>query len=304
LVCPHHGDDVSQTYRSRNANQDFIKGSCKHNGWGDNNNDAETQAIKDSIESESEVSGVPKEFILAIMMQESKGCVRAPTSKSDTHNPGLMQGAGTTTCHPLGQSPISPCSANDIRAMIHEGTAGEGLRTSLKESLSAFSTTTDDSKYYIAARRYNSGSQVTNPNLGHSATACYASDIANRLIKPFGQSSCNNNAVAGLTMTKGREINYGENDDSGNQKIDLDQHQTDHKQATPNEASDVEAGDSGILDTNVTGAADGCTRYYTPTEGATCESAPIAFAKLRQLNSKLKDDYSNLWAGYQYCMAI
>ncbi|CAN9086399.1 unnamed protein product [Alternaria alternata] len=286
-----------------NANQDFIKGSCKHNGWGDNNNDAETKAIKESIESESEVSGVPKEFILAIMMQESKGCVRAPTSESDAHNPGLMQGAGTTTCHPVGQSSISPCPANDIRAMIHEGTAGEGLRTSLKESLVAFSTTTDDSKYYKAARRYNSGSQVTNPNLGHSATACYASDIANRLIKLFGESSCDNNAVAGLTMTEGREGSYGDNNNVGNQKIDLDQHHTDNKQAASNEASDVEAGDCGILDTNITGAADGCTRYYTPKEGATCESAPIAFAKLRQLNPKLKDDCSNLWAGYQYCMA-
>ncbi|CAN9103188.1 unnamed protein product [Alternaria alternata] len=256
-----------------------------------------------AIESESEVSGVPKEFILAIMMQESKGCVRAPTSESDAHNPGLMQGAGTTTCHPVGQSSISPCPANDIRAMIHEGTAGEGLRTSLKESLVAFSTTTDDSKYYKAARRYNSGSQVTNPNLGHSATACYASDIANRLIKPFGESSCDNNAVAGLTMTEGREGSYGDNNNVGNQKIDLDQHHTDNKQAASNEASDVETGDCGILDTNITGAADGCTRYYTPKEGATCESAPIAFAKLRQLNPKLKDDCSNLWAGYQYCMA-
>ena len=99
-------------------------------------------------------------------------------------------------------------------------------------------------------------------------------------------------------MTEGRGGNYGENNDSSNQKIDLDQHQTDNKQATPNEA-----GDSGILDTNVTGAADGCTRYYTPAEGATCESAPIDFTRLRQLNSKLKDDCSNLWAGYQYCMA-
>ncbi|KAL1799999.1 hypothetical protein ACET3X_000341 [Alternaria dauci] len=285
------------------ANQYFIKNSCKYNGWGDNNSDAETQAIKDSIESESEASGVPKEFILAVMMQESTGCVRAPTSKSDAHNPGLMQGAGTATCHPLGQSPISPCPANDIRAMIREGTSGEGLRTSLKESLDAFSATTDDSKYYKAARRYNSGSQVTNPNLGHGATACYASDIANRLIKPFGESSCDNNAVVGLTMTAGHEGNDSENNNSENQEIDLDRHQTVNKQPAPNEVSDVSGGDGGILDNNITGAAAGCIKYYTPAKGVTCESAPVAFATLRQLNSKLKDDCSNLRSGYQYCMA-
>ncbi|KAG9192605.1 hypothetical protein G6011_11339 [Alternaria panax] len=284
------------------ANQNFIKGSCKHNGWSDNNSDAETQAIKDSIQTESHNSGVPKEFILAVMMQESKGCVRAPTSQSDAHSPGLMQGAGTASCHPLGQVPTSPCPADEIRAMIHEGTAGEGLRTSLKESLDAFSTTRDDSKYYKAARRYNSGSQITNPNLGLSATACYASDIANRLIRPFSESSCDSNAVARLTKTESRESN---NNNNSNQEIDLDQHQTDNKQLVPapKQGSNVQGGNSGILDANITGATDGCTKYYVPGGGATCESAPVAFAKLHQLNSKLKDDCSNLWAGYQYCIA-
>ena len=297
LVCFHQGYGVSYTDLSREANQDFIKGSCKHNGWGDNNSDAETQAIKDSIKTESETSGVPTELILAVMMQESKGCVRAPTSQSDAHNPGLMQGAGTASCHSLAQGPVSPCPTSKIRDMIHEGTAEQGLRTSLKESLNAFSTTTDDSKYYKAARRYNSGSQVTNPNLGHSATACYASDIANRLIKPFGESSCDNNAVAGLTKTEGRE-SY-ENDD---QEIDLDQHQTDNNHRAPKEHGDNQGSDSGIWDTSITGAADDCTKHYVPKRGSNCESVPVAFTKLRQLNSKLKDDCSNLWAGYQYCI--
>jgi len=71
---------------SRASNQDTIKTSCENHGWGDNNSDAETQAVKDSIESESVASGVPKELILAIMMQESKGCVRAPTTASDAPN--------------------------------------------------------------------------------------------------------------------------------------------------------------------------------------------------------------------------
>ncbi|CAG5149603.1 uncharacterized protein ALTATR162_LOCUS2405 [Alternaria atra] len=264
------------------ANQDFIKVSCKHDGWGDNNSDAGTQAIRDSIKTESETSGVPTELILAVMMQESKGCVRAPTSQSDAHNPGLMQGAGTASCHSLAQGPVSPCPTSKIRDMIHEGTAGQGLRTSLKESLDAFSTTTDDSKYYKAAP------------LQHATLLT----LRNRLIKPFGESSCDNNAIAGLTKTEGRE-SY-ENDDD--QKIDLDQHQTDNKRPAPKEHGDNQGSDSGIWDTSITGAADDCTKHYVPKKGSNCESVPIAFTKLRQLNSKLKDDCSNLWAGYQYCI--
>jgi hypothetical protein len=293
LVCSHHGHGRSFTHVSKNANENFIKTSCKYNGWGANNNDAETKAIKESIETESEDSGVPREFILAVMMQESKGCVRAPTSESDAHNPGLMQGAGTESCHPFGEGAISPCSTNTIHDMIHEDTSGERLRTSLKESLDAFSSTTDDSNYYKAARRYNSGSQVKNPNLGHRATACYASDIANRLIEPFSESGCDNNAIAELTKTKGRETAPNDSDDQ----------QLDNKQPALKQDSKSQSGDSSILDTSITGGVDGCTRYYTPSDGNTCEAVPIPFAKLRQLNYKLNEDCSNFWTGYRYYVA-
>ncbi|KAI4662440.1 uncharacterized protein J4E79_004730 [Alternaria viburni] len=281
------------------SNQDTIRGSCENHGWGDNNSDAETQAIKDSIESESVASGVPKELILAIMMQESKGCVRAPTTASDAPNPGLMQGAGTASCHT-----ISPCPANVIHDMIHEGTTGEGLRLSLKKALDAFSATPDDSKYYKAARLYNSGDQVTDPNLGQGATACYASDIANRLIEPFGDSSCDNGAVASLTQTAGREtVNNDNNNNNDDQQLDLEQHQTVDEQPAPKQNADTQTADSGVLDTTITGAVDGCIKYYTPSDGSTCEAAPVPLAVLRQLNPQLSEDCSNLWAGYGYCIA-
>ncbi|KAI4943689.1 hypothetical protein J4E86_009654 [Alternaria arbusti] len=280
------------------SNQDTIKTSCENHGWGDNNSDAETQAVKDSIESESVASGVPKELILAIMMQESKGCVRAPTTASDAPNPGLMQGAGTASCHT-----ISPCPANVIHDMIHEGTTGEGLRLSLKKALDAFSATPDDSKYYKAARLYNSGDQVTDPNLGQGATACYASDIANRLIEPFGDSSCDNNAVASLTQTAGRETVNNNNENNDDQQLDLEQHQTVNEQPAPKDNGNAQSADSGVLDTTITGAVDGCTKYYTPSDGSTCEAAPVPLATLRQINSQLSEDCSNLWAGYGYCIA-
>jgi hypothetical protein len=277
----------------------IIKSSCGWNGWGPNNNNTETQTIHDSIKDESQKSGVPKEFILAIMMQESKGCVRAPTSESDAHNPGLMQGAGSASCNPHNGGPIIPCPPSTIAAMIHEGTAGEGLRTTLKESLDFVTKngTTDDSKYYKAARRYNSGSQVTDLNLGVSVTKCYASDIANRLLAPFSESGCNDNTVATLTKTEGRTDSQAlpQNRVANGQK----------ENNTPvDDSTNVQQNsDGGIMDAGVTGAVDGCKKYYTPTQGNSCEAAGVDFAKLRQLNSKLNGDCSNMWTGYKYCIA-
>lgn len=108
---------------------------------------------------ESKTSGIPKELILAVMMQESKGCVRVRTTRWDADNPGLLQSAGKASCNPAldGKSPITPCPPATIRAMIHDGTAGEGLRTTLRKELDYFvaSGITDDSKWYKTARRYS-----------------------------------------------------------------------------------------------------------------------------------------------------
>jgi hypothetical protein len=55
---------------------DFMFNSCEWNGWGQNNDGPEIGAIWDSIEQVAAETGVDHRFILAIMMQESKGCVR------------------------------------------------------------------------------------------------------------------------------------------------------------------------------------------------------------------------------------
>ncbi|KAF1361116.1 hypothetical protein EJ07DRAFT_90490, partial [Lizonia empirigonia] len=161
------------------ANLDTIQNSCQVEGWGENNSEDEIQAIKDSITGESNSTGIPREFILAIVMQESKGCVRAPTTRWSHDNPGLMQSAqGKGTCNPDG-NPTTPCPATIIRLMVHDGTDGDGLETTLQQCL-ADAGTSDDSKYYKAARLYNAG-RITDNNLGIGPTPCYASDIANRL---------------------------------------------------------------------------------------------------------------------------
>lgn len=179
--------------------------------------------------------------------------------------------------------------------MIHEGTAGQGLRLTLNQALDAFSSSTNDaSRFYKAARRYNSGDQVTDPNLGVSATPCYASDIANRLTRPFGESACDGGTVGGLKGTEGKAGGRNE------VELDLDQHMVEQQ---PAPIDDDEGSGKEVDDVDVTGAVEGCTRYYTPAVGDTCKEAPVDFDKLRKLNGRLKEDCSNFWAGYRYCIA-
>jgi hypothetical protein len=287
---------------SRSANLPIIKGACENNGWGPKNSDIETQTIKSSIEDEAKASNIPPELILAVMMQESRGCVRAPTTHFGLHNPGLMQSAGDATCEST-----TPCPGQEITQMIHEGTAGEGLPMTLKKSLNFFEAkgVTDDSRWYKAARRYNAGPQITDTNLGVSSTGCYASDIANRLIHPFLESSCDDGVVATLQGTAGLASN-GDEDDT--QEIGLEQPQlsNDKPDSTTNgpksKAEDAQGGDAGPNGPIVEGAVGHCTQWYTPTRDSSCADAPVNFTMLRSLNTGLDEGCSNLLTGYAYCV--
>ncbi|KAI9801374.1 MAG: hypothetical protein M1825_003353 [Sarcosagium campestre] len=110
------------------------------------------------------------------MMQESKGCVRVPTTPNidpSIHNPGLYQSLnGEGSCNPSGQG-IIPCPDATISLMVQDGA----------KTLSSYVQGDIDAKtYYQAARRYNSGSIDPSGDLGAGvATHCYSSDIANRL---------------------------------------------------------------------------------------------------------------------------
>jgi hypothetical protein len=115
------------------------------------------------------------------MMQESKGCVRAPTTNNGVRNPGLMQSHnGSGAC-----AGVNPCPNSQITQMIKDGVAGtssgDGLKQTLAKARAAISDTGSRS-YYAAARMYNSGSvNYNNLNDGLGSTACYATDVANRL---------------------------------------------------------------------------------------------------------------------------
>lgn len=155
-------------------------GSCNQFGTAVDSTQ-EINDIYDAIQAAATATRVDHRFILAIMMQESGGCVRAPTSNFGVRNPGLMQdhnGAGT--CNDVG-TVQNPCPTAQISQMISEGAAGtpdgDGLAQCINES-----TAGDVSAFYKGARIYNSGSVDPSGNLGLGvATHCYASDIANRL---------------------------------------------------------------------------------------------------------------------------
>lgn len=88
-----------------------------------NNSDQETQDLKDAINSVAHESRVDHRFILAAVMQETKGCVRAETSESPDgiRNPGLLQSfKGTFSCNDKGKVQ-TPCPRDTIMGMIADG---------------------------------------------------------------------------------------------------------------------------------------------------------------------------------------
>ncbi|KAL1961818.1 hypothetical protein VTN77DRAFT_1030 [Rasamsonia byssochlamydoides] len=149
-----------------------------------NNSGEEIGDIYNAIQQVANETKVDHRFILAIMLQESGGCVRAPTTNWGVRNPGLMQDHdGSATCNSdLPPYTVqNPCPADTITQMIREGTAGtpsgDGLAGCLNEAPGQGAQA-----FYQAARIYNSGSIAASGNLQDGiATHCYASDIANRL---------------------------------------------------------------------------------------------------------------------------
>jgi hypothetical protein len=161
------------------ANLATIKVSCTQFGQA-NNSDQETADLKSAITSVAKSSGVDSRFILAVVMQESKGCVRVKTTVSpdgSVRNPGLMQDHnGANTCFN-----VKPCPSSKITGMIKDGSTKTASGDGLQSILSRLKTT-GSQKVYQAARTYNSGSIPPSGNLSEGgATSSYASDIANRL---------------------------------------------------------------------------------------------------------------------------
>ncbi|EXJ93839.1 hypothetical protein A1O1_02232 [Capronia coronata CBS 617.96] len=168
------------------------------------NSPDETEQVRDAVLSVANQTYMDPRFMLAVVMQESNGCVRVVTTVGGNSNPGLMQSfKGKGSCN-LGGQVLSPCPGNVIHQMIVDGTAApvDGI-TLVKALNQATSLGVADlaQAFYRAARLYNSGasSLPTNGDLGGApgATLCYSSDIANRLMGWFdGPTACHLDARA------------------------------------------------------------------------------------------------------------
>ncbi len=165
-----------------NNNKGLMFQSCSQFGQADDSG-PEVGAIWNSIESVAQSTGVDHRFILAVIMQESGGCVRAPTTNYGVRNPGLMQdhnGSGTCNSDLTGLVQ-NPCPSSEIQQMIADGTGGTNDGDGLAQCINQSGWGTD-ADFYRAARLYNSGSIASSGQLQDGiATHCYASDIANRL---------------------------------------------------------------------------------------------------------------------------
>lgn len=105
------------------ANQHIISRSCDTLYNATNNSDQETQDLYNAIKEVSRTTRVDHRFILAVIMQETKGCVRAGTTKSPDGivNPGLLQSfKGTHSCNQDGKVQ-SPCPTDQILGMVQDG---------------------------------------------------------------------------------------------------------------------------------------------------------------------------------------
>lgn len=162
-----------------NANLNAIQNSCGWNGWGANNSPTEINGLTSAIQQVAGETGVDARFILTVVMQESKGCVRVPTTNNGVVNPGLMQSHnGKGSCWN-----VNPCPQSQIVQMIRDGTTGTSSGAGIKGNLATTTAVVGNNAraYYAAARLYNSGSvDYGNLNNGFTSTACYASDVANR----------------------------------------------------------------------------------------------------------------------------
>lgn len=90
------------------------------------NTASENLALRSAILDVSSENSVNPSFILALILQESNGCVRVSTTSSweNTQNPGLMQSYnGRASCNSKGRMQ-QPCPDYMIRRMIVEGIRG------------------------------------------------------------------------------------------------------------------------------------------------------------------------------------
>ncbi|PVH94274.1 hypothetical protein DM02DRAFT_618749 [Periconia macrospinosa] len=247
------------------ANENTINNSCTQFNQ-KNNSPEETANIKKAISKVSKEVNIEERVLLAIVVQESKGCVRAPTTNYGFDNPGLMQSfQGKNTCFN-----VSPCPVEKIEGMIRDG-AGVGAEAGLGQSIKKAGGN-DAQTIYKAARNYNSGSLDPSGNLGKGiATHCYSSDVANILIGwADGKHGCDEATIGNLGGS-----------------------------SSPSTPATTTPAPAATPATTTTTPSGGCKKSILVKAGDTCASTGITAA----LNPGLNAQCSNLIAGKTYCAA-
>lgn len=261
------------------------------------------------------------------MLQESNGCVRAPTTDYGVRNPGLMQDHdGSATCNEAGRIQ-NPCPAPTITQMIREGVAGTPAGDGLVQTMAkAAGGSHGTSKYYVSARIYNSGSLAANGDLGGGvATHCYVSDVANRLTGwVYAKKACSLDGgsvdssydapplppatpkpappVAAAEVAKPAPAPAPVAPAPQKAPVPV------QPQAVQQNAPTVPAvfNNKAMASKLAPGATENCREYYNIQDGDLCnqvsEKFAISFEQLRQLNTQIDGDCSNLWLGYDYCV--
>ncbi|KAK5175674.1 uncharacterized protein LTR77_000813 [Saxophila tyrrhenica] len=177
------------------SNTPSMKIAC--DTWGvPNDSPREIASLRSAILSVANLTSIDARFILAIIMQESSGCVRVITTAWSHTNPGLMQSFnGTGTCN-LNSANINipgvdasgkiwtPCPAERIEQQVLDGTNGTIWGPGLRQDFEiANANATDEAQaYYRTARIYNGGRFVASDLSQPCCTTSYVSDIANRLM--------------------------------------------------------------------------------------------------------------------------
>lgn len=290
------------------------------------NSEEELSYLSSSIQSVATSSGVDARFILAIVLQESNGCVRVGTTDNGVSNPGLMQShSGTGSC---GDRKQSPCPESEILQMIKDGTEGTSSGGGLKQCL-AKNGGKGATAYYRAARCYNSGSVAPSGNLGQGgSTHCYVSDVANRLLGwSSGPSSCEEATVGSLSAAQSAGsssvdvasvfssaiVPTSSSSPSGLPSSVFTPHYSNRPQLNPSTTSTVTHPSPSSWEASATPSAtiypyaiSSCLKYATINPGDYCERVEteygISAVQLREWNPGLDEACTNLWCGYQYCV--
>lgn len=184
-------DEWYESYEAMwTANQAVMTYPCY--GGGAANSASELSALSSAIPAVAASAGVDSRVVLAIVLQESHGCVRLMTTGSGSpSNPGIMQSHnGVGSCFGYGSK---PCPAEMITQMLVDGVMGgsdpkaennDNLLIALAGSPAEEHTAL---KYYQMARFYNGGNGTaidwTNLGItGSASTATYPMAIAQRLV--------------------------------------------------------------------------------------------------------------------------